>query len=136
MALVYSEKPLKKSQHSQFSKIAKISACKQFCPQGKLTDSVILSHQIPPVNCETPEQPVNGSVSIEGQAPHPLGSEVTYHCDDGLFPTGVMTSTCTDVGELRGQWVPDPAQLICSAIPGIGQIAFSTVHGTPHCGHL
>ena len=40
-----------------------------------------------------------------------VGSEVTYHCDDGLFPTGVMTSTCTDGGG-RGEWVPDPAQLI------------------------
>ena len=27
-----------------------------------------------------------------------------------------MTSTCTDVGG-RGEWVPDPAQLICRA-PG------------------
>ena len=57
-----------------------------------------------------------------------MGSEVTYHCDDGLFPTGVMTSKCTDVGGLRGQWVPDPAQLMCHAIPGtVGHIAFITV---------
>ena len=55
-------------------------------------------------------------MSVEGQAPHPLGSEVTYHCDDGLFPTSVMTSTCTDVGG-RGEWVPDPAQLMCR-VPG------------------
>ena len=33
------------------------------------------------------------------------------------FPTGVMTSTCTDVGG-RGEWVPDPAQLMCRA-PGM-----------------
>ena len=34
-----------------------------------------------------------------------------------MFPTGVMTSTFTDVGG-RGEWVPDPAQLMCSA-PGM-----------------
>ena len=50
-----------------------------------------------------------------GQSPHPLGSEVTYRCDDGLFPTSVMTSTCTDVGG-RGEWVPDPAQLVCRVL--------------------
>ena len=71
----------------------------------------------PPVNCGTPELPVNGSVSLDGQSFHPLGSEVTYRCDDGLFPTGVMTSTCTDVGE-RGEWVPDPSQLMCT-LPGL-----------------
>ena len=42
------------------------------------------------------------------------GSEVTYHCDDGLFPTGGMTSTCTDDGG-RGEWVPDPGQLECNS---------------------
>ena len=41
---------------------------------------------------------------------------VTYHCDDGFLPTAVMTSTCTDVGG-RGEWVPDPAQLMCR-VPG------------------
>ena len=72
-------------------------------------------------------------MSVEGLALHPLGSEVTYHCDDGLFPTGVMTGTCTDVGG-RGEWVPDPAQLMCRE-PGrphlsqlLAQLAYTT-HG-------
>ena len=66
--------------------------------------------------CGVPQPPVNGSVG--GQSPLlPVGSEITYRCDDGLFPTGVMTSTCTDVGGRR-EWVPDPAQLMCR-VPGI-----------------
>ena len=64
--------------------------------------------------CDALKTPANGSVSSRHFL-HPVGSEVTYHCDDGLLPTGVMTSTCTDVGG-RGEWVPDPAQLKC--IPG------------------
>ena len=73
-------------------------------------------------------------MSVEGQAPHPLGSEVTYHCDDGLFPTGVMTSTCTDVGR-RGEWVPDPAQLICRAAgrPDLLQSLPHTTHVYVEC---
>ena len=86
----------------------------------KLYDSVNTFTPSLPVNCETPEQPVNGSVSVEGQAPHPLGSEVTYHCDDGLLPTGVMTSTCTDVGG-RGEWVPE---LMCRAPGKLGRFYF------------
>ena len=67
--------------------------------------------------CDVPQPPVNGSISGQSSL-LPVGSEVTYHCDDGLFPTGVMTSTCTDVGG-RGEWVPDPAQLMCgSELPG------------------
>ena len=70
------------------------------------------------VLCSVPQSPVNGNVNGHPTL-HPLlyldvGSEVTYHCDDGLFPTGVMTSTCTDVGG-RGEWVPDPAQLMCTS---------------------
>ena len=57
---------------------------------------------------------------------------VTYHCDDGLIPTGVMTSTCTDVGG-RGEWVPDPAQSVCT-LPGIHSlhvIDFSSIYCSP-----
>ena len=84
----------------------------------------------PPVNCETPEQPVNGSVSVEGQAPHPLRSMVTYHCDDGFLPTAVMTSTCTDVGG-RGEWVPNPAQLMCRAPGRSNESLYTQVSSRP-----
>ena len=56
-------------------------------------------------------------MSVEGQSPHPLGSNITYSCEDRLLPIGVLTSTCTDVGK-RGLWVPDPAQLMCR-VPGM-----------------
>ena len=61
--------------------------------------------------CALALSPVNGSLGYHS-IPSLLGTYITYHCDDGLFPTGVMTSTCTDVGG-RGEWVPDPAQLMC-----------------------
>ncbi len=55
--------------------------------------------------------PCNGSVDVSGGTPpFSLGSEVTYHCDDGLFPLDVRTSTCTNVGG-RGEWVENPGSL-------------------------
>ena len=60
-----------------------------------------------------------GSVNTSSQSNFMEGSEVTYHCDDGLFPTGVMTSTCTDVGG-RGEWRPvDPSTVVCRTMPGM-----------------
>ena len=90
-----------------------------------MLDSASIPPSTPvPVICDAPQPPVNGS--INGQPSYPLvGSKVTYHCDDGLFPTGVMTSTCTDVGG-RGEWVTDPAQLMCR-VPGNFMLSSVTV---------
>ena len=52
-----------------------------------------------------------------GIPPFSLSSQVTYHCDDGLFPPDVRTSTCTDV-EGRGEWVENPGSLVCRERPG------------------
>ncbi len=49
-----------------------------------------------------------------GTPPFSLGSMVIYHCDEGLFPLDVRTSTCTDMGG-RGEWVG----VWCA---GIGQV--------------
>ncbi|XP_064402488.1 uncharacterized protein LOC135348198 isoform X2 [Halichondria panicea] len=58
------------------------------------------------VTCGSPA-PFRGSVDISGGAPpFPLSSEVTYRCNKGLFPAGVMTSTCESVGGV-GTWRPD-----------------------------
>ena len=52
-----------------------------------------------------------------GTPPFSLGSEVTYRCDEALFPLDVRTSTCTDVGG-RGEWVENPGSLVCRESPG------------------
>ena len=76
-------------------------------------DPVPPSTQLPDI-CDAPLPPVKGSI-VGQSGHHSLGSEVTYHCDSGLLPTGVMNSTCTDI-EGRGEWVPDPALLVCDTI--------------------
>ncbi len=70
------------------------------------------------LTCGSPAAPSNGSVDVSGGTlPFSLGSEVTYHCDDGLFPLDVRTSTYTDVGG-RGEWVENPGSLVCRERPG------------------
>ncbi len=72
----------------------------------------------PPVTCGSPAAPSRGSVDVNGGTlPFSLGSQVTYHCNEGLFPPDVRTSTCTDV-EGRGEWVENPGSLFCSGRPG------------------
>ena len=57
-------------------------------------------------------------MDISGRTP-PFSqcSQVTYRCDEGLFPLDVRTSTCTDVGG-RGEWVENPGSLVCRERPG------------------
>ena len=77
------------------------------------------------VTCGSPVPPINGRVDVDGQSPdYPIGATITYRCDDGLFPTAVMTSTCTDVQGQGGQWVEDPSMTTCSGIPGISSSVY------------
>ncbi|XP_064402713.1 uncharacterized protein LOC135348428 [Halichondria panicea] len=65
------------------------------------------------ITCGSPAAPFRGSVDISsGVPPFPLSSEVTYRCDEGLFPAGDMTSTCESVGGV-GTWRPDNTNIIC-----------------------
>ena len=78
------------------------------------------SHAVDPpsVTCGSPTAPSRGSVDISGGTPpFSLGSEVTFYCDEGLFPPNVKTSTCTNV-EGRGEWVENPGSLVCREMPG------------------
>ncbi|XP_064383517.1 mucin-2-like [Halichondria panicea] len=69
-------------------------------------------------DCGTPVTGIIHGCTIQRQCGHPfsLGSEVTFHCDEGLFPPNVRTSTCTDVGG-RGEWVENPESLVCREKP-------------------
>ncbi len=76
----------------------------------------------PPVTCGSPAAPSNGSVNVNGGASSfSQGSDITYRCDEGLFPPDVRTSTCTDV-EGMGQWVKNPGSLVCRERPGTSKI--------------
>ncbi len=78
---------------------------------------LLLVHPLSVVTCSSPVTPFRGSVDISGGAPpFPLGSEVTYRCDEGLFPAGVMASTCQSVGGV-GTWRPNTS-IICRDMPG------------------
>ncbi len=52
-----------------------------------------------------------------GTLPFSLDSQVIYHCDEGLFPPDVRTSTCIGVWG-SGEWVENPGSLVCRERPG------------------
>ncbi len=43
------------------------------------------------------------------------GDTVILQCEDGLFPVIPVMITCSSAGV----WSPDPAELVCSVMPGI-----------------
>ena len=57
-----------------------------------------------------------GSVSTGSQS-YIEGSQVSYQCNDGLFPMGVLTTTCTREGQ-DGVWEPNPSAVLCRTVPG------------------
>ncbi|XP_064382170.1 uncharacterized protein LOC135331039 [Halichondria panicea] len=69
----------------------------------------------PPVTCPVPGVPSMGSVSTVGQS-YTEGSQVTYQCNEGLFPMGVLTSTCARNGQ-NVVWEPDPSTVVCRTVP-------------------
>ena len=72
----------------------------------------------PPITCESPQPPSDGSVNFGNQSPpYVQGTTVTFQCDAGLFPNDTMAATCRDMSG-RGEWEPNPANLICRGAPG------------------
>ncbi|XP_064402839.1 uncharacterized protein LOC135348523 [Halichondria panicea] len=67
------------------------------------------------VTCDVPAAPSMGSVNTNGQS-YTEGSQVTYQCNDGLFPMCVLTATCTRDGQ-NGVWEPDPSVVVCRTSP-------------------
>ncbi len=70
----------------------------------------------PPVTCDAPMAPSLGSVNANGQ-PYTEGLQVTYQCAEGLFPMGVLNTTCTRDRQ-NGVWEPDPSSVVCRTSPG------------------
>ena len=79
----------------------------------------------PLVLCGLPQSPLNGSLGSHLPT-SPLGTTVTFQCDDGLFPNDTGNTTCTDMSGM-GEWVPDPAELVCRKRPGEMPIMFECV---------
>ena len=69
---------------------------------------VVIAHFLPPVNCDMPDNPVNGS--IEPPQSTLTGSVIEFGCDPGFIPAERMTATCM----LNGNWSPDPGTLVCN----------------------
>ncbi|XP_064402132.1 uncharacterized protein LOC135347907 isoform X5 [Halichondria panicea] len=64
---------------------------------------------IPPMSCTTSlSPPQNGTISNRS-APAIPGTQVTFQCDDGLFPEGILTATCL----VTGMWDKNPGEIIC-----------------------
>ncbi|XP_064402641.1 membrane cofactor protein-like isoform X1 [Halichondria panicea] len=63
----------------------------------------------PPVSCTAPlSSPRNGTISNHSVPAIP-GTQVTFQCDDALFPEGTMTATCLATGE----WDKNPGEIVC-----------------------
>ena len=76
-----------------------------------------LSSSAPPVTCDPPGAPSNGTVNSTSQQSYTDGSTVTFQCDPGLLPLSVMSATCTIQGQ-TGVWDPDPGSIVCRTSPG------------------
>ncbi|XP_064401115.1 uncharacterized protein LOC135349016 [Halichondria panicea] len=64
----------------------------------------------PPINCTASlSSPRNGIIS-DHSVPAIPGTQVTLHCDDELFPEGIMTATCL----ATGKW---DEEIVCRAAP-------------------
>ena len=84
-----------------------------FCSCNSYIIIVKLCSLLLSVGCLPPDQPVNGSVS--GFTSAKIGSEVTYHCDEGLYLVGGRVAVCT----LHLVWDPMGSKVMCAPpLPG------------------
>ncbi len=52
--------------------------------------------------------PQNDIISVHS-VPAVPATQVTFQCDNGLFPEGILTATCLATGE----WDKNPGEIIC-----------------------
>ena len=82
-----------------------LNTCK-LCPARQL-DSEIKQNSYSLVDCDSPCNPRNGSVTSYSGTTN--GSVAFYSCDPGLVPVMGMRAVCTGNG-----WSPNPADLSCT----------------------
>ncbi len=57
--------------------------------------------------------PQNGTINNNLSVPAIPGTQVTFQCNDGLFPEGLMTASCLATGE----WSKNPGEIVCRFEP-------------------
>ncbi|XP_064404786.1 uncharacterized protein LOC135350026 [Halichondria panicea] len=63
-----------------------------------------------PMNCTAAlSLPQNGTIISDPSVPAIPGTQVTFKCDNGLFPEGIMTATCLATGE----WNKILGKIVC-----------------------
>ncbi|XP_076814212.1 sushi, von Willebrand factor type A, EGF and pentraxin domain-containing protein 1-like isoform X2 [Clavelina lepadiformis] len=67
-----------------------------------------------PVDCGTPEDPVNGYHTAQGN--YTFGNIVLFSCDEGYFLDGAVFSTCNEVGNWSAA-TPSCARVSCGGVP-------------------
>ncbi len=66
-------------------------------------------HAGPPMRCTVQlDPPQNGTIDNHSVPAIPA-TQVTFQCDNGLFPEEIMTATCLATGE----WDKNPGEIIC-----------------------
>ncbi|XP_064401038.1 sushi, von Willebrand factor type A, EGF and pentraxin domain-containing protein 1-like isoform X2 [Halichondria panicea] len=63
----------------------------------------------PPMNCRASLPPPRNGTIGNHSVPAIPGTQVTFQCDDGLFPERTMTATCLATGE----WDKNPGEIVC-----------------------
>ncbi len=66
----------------------------------------------PPMNCTAPPSPPRNGTISNHSVPAIPGTQVTFQCDDGLIPEGIMTATCL----ATGKWDRNPGKIVCRGI--------------------
>ena len=89
------------------------------CTGKRCEISLILVHHyfICVVDCGVPVFPSSGTVNAETNATTE-GATVSFECEEGLLPSGsnstnIQCRNSNDMGRDIGQWIPDPATLVC-----------------------
>ncbi|XP_064400519.1 uncharacterized protein LOC135346723 [Halichondria panicea] len=57
------------------------------------------------------DPPQNGTITSDHFLPAIPGAQGSFQCDNGLFPEGILTSTCLTTGE----WDRNPGEIVCRA---------------------
>ncbi|XP_064402288.1 uncharacterized protein LOC135348062 isoform X2 [Halichondria panicea] len=69
----------------------------------------------PPINCTAQLSPLHNGTISDHSVPAIPGTQVTFQCDGGLFPEGIMTVTCLATGE----WDRNTGEIVCRNEPSV-----------------
>ena len=71
---------------------------------------------LPPVNCEMPTLPANGSIENFQSISTVGGAQIVFRCNERFVPAGNITATCVSPDRISamGIWNPNPANLVCN----------------------